>query len=113
MLMMVILGQPGPEPGQEILAKIGALCLGVYMMEVPNSFNELQSLRTRFSIMSSTITADEFTNITSRQKQINFHSAKHFEVDQRVLEGLRISCGITEWWTELLQRCQKAPRSFL
>ena len=39
--------------------------------------------------MSTTISAEEFTNVTSRQKQLNFESSKHVEVDQRVLEGLK------------------------
>ena len=39
--------------------------------------------------MSSTITAEEFSNTTSRQKQLNFESSKHIELDQRVLEGVQ------------------------
>ena len=38
--------------------------------------------------MSDTITADEFTSITTRQKQLNFENAKHVEVDQKVLDGV-------------------------
>ena len=41
--------------------------------------------------MSNTITADEFTSITTRQKQLNFENAKHVEVDQQVLDGVN-SC---------------------
>ncbi|CAF9931127.1 MAG: hypothetical protein HETSPECPRED_007794 [Heterodermia speciosa] len=38
--------------------------------------------------MSNTITADEFTSITTRQKQLNFENAKHVEVDQQVLDAM-------------------------
>ena len=48
--------------------------------------------------MSKTITADEFTSITTRQKQLNFESANHVEVDQKVLDGV-YSCEIS--WHEI------------
>lgn len=38
--------------------------------------------------MSDTITADEFTSITTRQKQLNFENAKHTDVDQKILDGV-------------------------
>ena len=40
-----------------------------------------------FAKMSTAISAEEFENITSRQKQLNFESSKHVEIDEKVLEG--------------------------
>ncbi|KAL8746736.1 MAG: hypothetical protein Q9190_001294 [Brigantiaea leucoxantha] len=37
--------------------------------------------------MSTAILAEEFTNTTSGQKQLNFKSSKHVEIDEKVLEG--------------------------
>ena len=68
-----------------------AFSSGLYLAykyeNVPGSFCHSKNLSITLPKMSTDIGVDEFTSITTRQKQLNFDSSKPIEVDQRVING--------------------------